>query len=240
MATMKLLLPSVVVAALVAAAAADEGAVRATLRRVFPQSPVQSIAATPIPGVLEAAVGGQVLYITEDGRYILGGPLIDFKTNQNLTDARLEKLDAIPFDSLPLDWAIKRVQGKGTRRIAIFEDPDCPYCKKLEDELKGIDDLTIYVLLYPIDEIHPGATAKSKAVWCAKDRLKAWDEVMRTAAAPGTTDCDTPVAKIVAFGRQHRITVTPTTILPDGRRLLGAAPRADLERQLLKSTGSVR
>ncbi len=225
---------SAAMAALAVVASVDEGAARGALQRVFPQSPIQGLSKTQIPGMLEAAVDGQIFYITKDGRYILGGPLVDVQTRQNLTDARLEKINAIAFDSLPLDWAIKRVKGSGARKMAIFEDPDCPYCKTLEQTLTGIDNVTVYVFLYPIDEIHPDAAAKSKAVWCAKDRAQAWDDIMRTGAIPANAaDCDNPMAKIAAFARQHRITGTPTTILSNGRRLVGAVPRAELERQLL-------
>lgn len=233
---MERLLIVIAAASVATAARGDNAAVRATLQRAFPQSPIQGITKTPVPGVLEAAIEGQVYYITEDGRYILGGPLLDAKANRNLTEVRLEQINAIPFNSLPLDWAIKRVKGTGARRIAIFEDPDCPYCKTLEQTLEGIDNLTVYVFLYPIDQIHPDATARSKAVWCAKDRVKAWDDAMRTGTVPaGAADCDNPIAKIIDFAKRHRITGTPTTILADGRRLVGAVPRAELEAQLQKA-----
>lgn len=234
---MKGLLLAIAATASMNAAHAGEAEVRATLQRVFPQGKVQDIAKTPVPGVLEAAVEGRIVYVTEDGRYVLGGPLFDVMGNRNLTEARLEVINAIPFDSLPLQWAVKRVKGKGSRRIAIFEDPDCPYCRTLEQTLKSMDDLTVYVLLYPLESTHPGATDKSKAVWCAKDRLAAWDAVMSTGAVPAArTDCDNPVAKIVEFGNRHRITGTPTTILQDGRRLVGAVPRDELEAQLQKAS----
>lgn len=224
------------VATLVATAHADEVAVRATLQRSFPQSPIQSISKSPVPGLVEAVVGDQVLYLTADGRYLLGGPLFDVKANRNLTEARLEQVNAIPFDSLKLDWAIKRVKGNGARRIAIFEDPDCPYCRVLEQTLTSIDNLTVYVFLFPIDQLHPEAAAKSRAVWCAPDRAKAWDEVMRTGAVPaGAPQCATPMANIADFAKRHRITGTPTTILADGRRLVGAVPRAQLERELQRA-----
>ena len=230
---MKRLFLAIVAAAVTAAGSADEVAVRPTLQRAFPQSPIQDISKTPVPGVLEATIDGQIFYITEDGRYLLGGPLIDTKESRNLTETRLEQINAIPFGSLPLDWAFKRVKGTGARRIAIFEDPDCPYCKALEQTLAGIDNVTVYVFLYPIDQIHPDAAAKSKAVWCAKDRVKAWDDAMRTGTVPAAAaDCDNPIAKIADFAKRHRITGTPTTILADGRRLVGAVPRAELEAQL--------
>lgn len=223
-------------AVLVTATGADQSAVRATIERNFPPNTVQGIAASPIPGLFEVAVDGQVVYITNDGRYILGGPLLDAKERVNLTEARLEKLNAIPWDSLPLDLAIKRTKGTGTRRVAIFEDPDCPYCKSLEQTLNEIDDVTVYVLLYPIDQLHPQAAARSKAVWCAKDRAKAWDDVMRTGKAPANGgDCDNPIATIAGFAMQHRIRGTPTMVLADGRRVVGALPRAELEKQLLRA-----
>lgn len=230
-----MIIAAATVATVATAARADDAAARATLQRAFPRSPIQGISKTPVPGVLEAAIEGQVFYITEDGGYILGGPLLDVKADRNLTEARLEQINAIPFDSLPLDWAIKRVKGGGARKIAIFEDPDCPYCKTLEQTLAGMDNLTVYVFLYPIEQIHPDAAAKSRAVWCARDRVKAWDEVMRTGIAPAAADCDNPIGKIVEFGKRHRITGTPTTILADGRRLLGAVPRSELEAQLQKA-----
>lgn len=227
----------VIAAATVAMAArGDDAAVRATLQRAFPKSPIQGITKTPVPGVLEAAIDGQVFYITEDGRYLLGGPLIDAKANRNLTEVRLEQINAIPFNSLPLDWAFKRVKGTGARRIAIFEDPDCPFCKALEQTLAGMDNLTVYVFLYPIEQLHPDAVAKSRAIWCAKDRAKAWNEAMHTGLAPtASANCDNPIAKIADFAKRHRITGTPTTILEDGRRVIGAVSRAELETQLQKA-----
>ncbi|MEO5698208.1 MAG: DsbC family protein [Burkholderiaceae bacterium] len=223
-------------ATLTTAASADEAAVRATLERTFPQMPIQAIEKTPVPGIVEAAVGGKVFYITDDGRFILGGPLLDVAENRNLTAARLEQVNAIAFDSLNLDWAIKLVKGKGTRRIAIFEDPDCPFCKSLEKTLGEVDDLTIYIFLYPIDQLHPEAAAKSRAVWCAPDRAKAWSEIMRSGTVPaGPATCATPIKEIADFARQHRIDGTPTSILADGRRLVGAVPRTDLERALQKA-----
>lgn len=229
-------LAAALLAASTVAAQADDAAVRATLQRTFPQSPIQGITKTPVPGLVEAAVGGRVVYVTEDGLYVLGGPLIDVNAKRNLTEARLEQLNAIPFDSLNLGWAIKIVKGKGTRRIAIFEDPDCPYCKALEKTLQDVDDLTMYVFLYPIDQLHPEAAAKSRAVWCSKDRGKAWTEIMRSGAVPaGPADCANPIAKIVDFANQHRINGTPTTILADGRRVVGAVSREQLEMELQRA-----
>ena len=182
---------------------------------------------------MEAVVDNRIFYLTADGRYLLGGPLIDIKANENLTQAHLDRINAIPFDSLPLDRAIKRVKGDGSRRIAIFEDPDCPYCKKLEQEMQSVDNLTAYIFLYPIEQLHPGASGKSKAIWCARDRIKAWDDAIRTGAAPaGPADCDNPIENNLAYGREHGINGTPTAILANGHRLVGAVSRDELERKL--------
>ena len=225
-------------AALAMSATADESAVRATIEHVFPNRPVQSIVMTPA-GLYEVAVDGQLYYVTVDGHHILGGPLVDARSGVNLTQARLEKINAIPWDSLPLNLAIKRVKGAGTRRIAIFEDPDCPYCKQLEQTLNGLDDVTVFVLLYPIDELHPQAVDKSRAIWCAKDRAKAWDDAMRTGMPPASAgSCDSPIAAIADFAKRHWINGTPTMVLSDGRRLVGAVSRTDLERQLRRAANA--
>lgn len=217
------------------AAHADEAAVRATLQRTFPNA-VPELHKAPVGGLVEAAIDGQVVYVSEDGRYILGGPLIDVTANRNLTDERLAQVNAIPFDKLTLDWSIKLVKGRGERRIAIFEDPDCPYCKALEKTLQEVDNLTIHIFLFPIDQLHPQAAAKSRAVWCAPDRAKAWSEIMHSGAVPtGPADCANPIDDIAVFARQHRINGTPTLVLADGRRLVGAVPRATLEKELQRS-----
>ncbi len=217
----------------VALAHADEAAVRRTLRQNFPENAIKDISGTPAPGVMEAVVGNRIFYLTADGRYLLGGPLIDLEANQNLTQARLQQINAIPFASLPLERAIKRVTGDGSRKVAIFEDSDCPYCKKLEQEMRGIDNLTTYVFLYPIEQLHPGALKKSKAIWCAKDRAMAWDEAMRIGAVPpGPARCADPLQENIAFGHEHGIDGTPTMFLADGRRLVGAVSKAELEKQL--------
>lgn len=227
----------VIVSILSASAYADEAAVRATMRRTFPNNEVDSLQKTPVPGLVEVAIGGKVIYITEDGRYIFAGPLLDVATNRNLTDERIEQINAIPFTTLNLDWAIKIVKGKGERRIAIFEDPDCPYCKVLEETLRDFDNLTLYIFLYPIDQLHPQAAAKSRAVWCAPDRAKAWDEIMRTGAVPaGSSSCANPISNIAEFAKRNRITGTPTSILANGRRVVGAVPRAQLEQLLQQAT----
>lgn len=223
---------AVALAGWAALARADDSAIRAALAPLLQGRQIEQIAPAPVPGLFEVLAGGQLYYATGGGRYVLGGPLVDVAKRVNLTEARMEQINAIAWDSLPLNLAIKRVKGKGRRHIAIFEDPDCPYCRVLEKTLASMDDLTIHVLLFPIDKLHPQAAAKSRAIWCAQDRAKAWEEAMRSGAAAGDGSCENPIAAIAAFAERHRINATPTSVLRDGRRLVGAIPRAELEKQL--------
>jgi thiol:disulfide interchange protein DsbC len=205
---------AVAAAMMTTGAHADEAAVRTSAQRMFPDSEAPTIAKTPVPGLFEAVVGGRVFYITEDGSHALSWPLIDTRTRRNLTETRLSQINKIPFDTL-------------NTKLAIFEDPDCPYCKVLEKTLKDVADLTVYFYLFPIDQFHPEAAAKSRAVWCVPDRAKAWAEVMQTSAVPAeSAKCDDPIAQIVAIAKQHRIKGTPTMVLADGTRLVGAVPPA--------------
>lgn len=227
---------TVLLFALAPAVLADEVAIRHAIERLNPQSTVTGVSRTPVAGVFEVVVDHQIVYASEDGRYMFGGPLVNTGNGNNLTHARVEQINAIPFDRLPLEWAIKRVKGNGSRKLAIFEDPYCPYCRKLEQDLRGMDNLTIYVFLFPIDQLHPGATAKAGAIWCARDRGKAWDEVMRTGAGPsGPATCDTPVGKTIEYGHQHWVDGTPTLFLEDGRRVVGAVPPEQLEQELARA-----
>lgn len=232
----------VLMTALIALAAttpvrADEAAVRAAMQRAFPQNQVRSITKTPVAGMFEVAIGDRLLYVTDSARFIFGGPLLDVERGLNLTEASLAQMNAIPFASLPFELAFKWVNGKGTREIAIFEDPDCPYCKKFEQTLRSVDDLTVHVFLYPIEQLHPEAVTRSRAIWCAPDPAAAWKEVMKSGRVPeGVATCETPLEKIAELARQHRISGTPTTVLANGRRLVGAVDRAEFEAQLMKAS----
>lgn len=231
------ILASTAAAMLITGAHAGEAAVRTTVQRMFPDSEAPTIAKTPVPGLFEAAVDGQVFYVSEDGGHVLGGPLIDTRTKRNLTETRLAQINKISFDTLNTKLAISWVKGSGARKLAIFEDPDCPYCKVLEKTLREIDDVTIHVFLFPIDQLHPEAAAKSRSVWCAPDRAKAWADVMHAGVVPaGPAKCADPIAEISAFAKSHRISGTPTMILADGTRLVGAVPRARLEAELQRAS----
>ena len=142
----------------------------------------------------------------------------------------MQQLSAVKWDTLPLDQAIKITRGNGSRKIAIFEDPNCGYCKRFERDLQGLTDITIYVMLYPI--LSPDSLEKSKAIWCSSDRGKVWvDHMVRDAAITGDKSCSTPIDKIMTLGQSKRIRGTPTIVFEDGERVPGAIPMADLEKK---------
>ena len=215
------------------AALGDEAAVKKRFENRFPGATVTSVAPAPMPGLYEVFVEGQLLYTDADVNYILQGALIDAADRRNLTEERLGKLKGIPWEQLPLDQAVKIVKGDGKRRVAIFEDPDCPFCKRVEQELVRVDNVTMYVLLYPLESIHPGATDKSIRIWCSADRGKAWsDAVLRGVNPSGTTSCKHPIESLKKFAEARGIFATPTLVFEDGTRVAGAIPAAEIEKRL--------
>jgi thiol:disulfide interchange protein DsbC len=216
------------------AQAQDVERIRRTLTERLPQlGKIDEITKTPMPGVFEVRVGTDLFYSDSQGNFLIQGNMIDTKQRVNLTEERQEKLLAIPFNELPLKDAFTMVRGDGKRKIAVFEDPNCPYCKQFERDLQKIENVTIYMFLYPI--LGPDSTEKSQNLWCAKDRQGAWlDWMLRNkAAAKGSCDI-AAVTRNVDFGRKHKITGTPTMILTDGTRVPGAVPAAEIEKMLAK------
>ena len=198
------------------AALADEALIRRNLAPRLGGIPIEAIARTAYKGLYEIQFDGKVAYTNEDGSFMLVGSLIDSATGRNLTQDRLRRLTAIDFSALPLDQAIKRVRGKGSRRLALFTDPLCPHCRQQEKELAKIDDLTLYVFIYPFERQHPGATARGRDIWCSPDPGQAWEDFMLKGAAPKPGACPDPVAKNVALGERLRFEATPTFIFSDG------------------------
>ena len=214
------------------AAVASEATVKQAIQKKYPDIQVESVTRTPIAGIYEVFAGGEVLYVDENVDYmIVQGRLIDVRRRADLTEERLRVLTAVKFDQLPLDLAFRKVLGNGKRRLAYFSDPNCPYCKKLEPDLAKLENVTIFIFLYPV--LGQNSYEKSRAVWCSSDRVKVWDEMMLRGNPPKTAGtCDTPIEKIVAFGRRQGITGTPTLFFNDGRRVTGWIP-ADKLRKLL-------
>ena len=206
---------------------------KSTLQARLPEVQIKSISKAPIAGLYEVNLGSQLVYTDATGDYVIAGDLVDTKTRSNLTEARLAELNKVDFASLPLNRAVKVVKGNGSRRIVVFSDPNCPYCKQLESTLKSIDNVTVYTFLYPV--LSPDSVTKSKAIWCAADRAKTWEAWMinRQAPASPASNCDTSVLdKNLALGHGLNVTGTPTIILSDGRRLPGAVSASELNEAL--------
>lgn len=216
-------------------ACADEASIKKAFSEKYPKANVSSVTKLNDFGLYEIVVMSSepiILYTDEKFSFLFQGNLIETKTMADLTDQRRSKLMAIDFNSLPLDRAIKKVKGNGSRKIAVFSDPDCPFCKRIEQEFEKMTDITIYILLYPIEQLHPNAPARSRQIWCSADRQKAWDDYMLRGAAPSAKgDCENPVDMLVDFGKKKGINGTPTLVFEDGSRVPGALNVSQLEAQ---------
>lgn len=214
--------------------AASEATVKEAVLKKIPEWKSMSVTKSPIDGLYEIYVEGSGLYyVDEKANHVIdGASIVEIGTRTNLTQQRLDVLTAVKFDQLPLNLALKKVKGKGTRKLAYFGDPNCGYCKRFEQGLAKIDDVTIYVFLYPV--LGPDSIAKSKSIWCSKDRNKAWDDQLVNNIAPTAAGtCDTSsIDKALAFGKQKGITGTPTLFFADGSRVPGAIPVEQVEQRL--------
>ncbi len=214
-------------------AGANETAVRKAFAAKFPKAQVQSVTRLPYLNLYEIVVEGEVLYADEKFEYVIDGSIISTKNMTNLTEQRKRRLMAIAFDELPLDLAFKRVKGTGERKMAVFSDPDCPFCRRVENDLAKLDNVTIYMFLYPIESLHPKAPEVSRRIWCSPDKIKAWDDYMQRGVQPGGDgECANPVDRIVEFGRKKGINGTPTLIFANGDRVPGAISAAQIENYL--------
>ncbi|GAB1720664.1 MAG: putative thiol:disulfide interchange protein [Nitrosospira sp.] len=214
------------------AAHADEASLRKALLADFPGEKIESVKKTPYLGLYEVVVGDELFYTDENASFLFLGHVIDPKTKQSLTSERLQEIkDArrISMDELPLDLSIKAVKGNGKRKLVVFSDPKCPYCKRLEKELVKITDVTIYTLLYPVLN---GSLPTATSIWCSRDRLKAWDDFMLRGIAPPGKDCETPINTLVQTGQKYRVNGTPTLIFADGSVVPGMITAEVIEKKL--------
>ena len=217
-------------------AMAQEAAIRKNLAERIPQlKNIDEVSKSPIPGLYEVRVNGTDIYYSDaEGNFLVNGSIIDTRQKRNLTEERIEKLSAVPFDSLPLKDAFTIVRGSGKRKLAVFEDPNCGYCKRFEADLQKVDNVTVYMFLYAI--LGPDSDVKAKNIWCAKDRGKTWQDWMVREQSPGSNfspACDvTALARNVEFGRKHKINGTPTLLFADGSRVPGAINTAQVEKYL--------
>ena len=216
--------------------AQDLERIKSELRKKVPEAPVDSVRKVPYGGLFEVTIGSEVFYTDENASFLVLGSIVDLKTKENVTELRMRQLNKVDFAQLPFDSAIKIVRGNGSRKVAIFEDPNCGYCKRFERDLAGVNDITVYVFLYPI--LSEGSVVKSKAIWCSPDKGKAWMDVMvRDMAVSGDSTCSNPIDKNLAFGQGKRIQGTPTIIFEDGERVPGVMVMADFEKKLASAKG---
>jgi thiol:disulfide interchange protein DsbC len=210
-----------------------EAIIKRTLETKMSGVKVEAVAKTPYLGLYEVRLDGEILYTDEKMNYIFSGNIIDAKTMQNITEKRQRELAAIKWENLPLDAAVKTVRGNGKRTLAVFSDPNCPYCKRFEKDLAKVDDITIYTFLFPI--LSQDSHEKSKAVWCSADKSKAWSELMLNGTVPTAARCDTPIDKNMELGRKYRVTGTPTLIFANGERVPGAISAEQVEKQFAQN-----
>jgi len=216
-----------------ASAQANESVIRKALTQQFPGAQISSVKPTPYSGLFEVYLDGQLIYIDAKAKYVFAGDVIDLKNRSNLTQARLNQLQAVKWDTLPLNNALKTVKGNGARKLVVFSDVDCPYCRKFEAELDKVDNITVYTFLYPIEGLHPKAVQTSKQIWCAPDRNKAWNDYITRGTVPNNDGkCANPVEATIALGAKLKVSGTPTIIFANGQRVPGMVPAAQLERLL--------
>ena len=206
------------------------------LQGLYPATRFGAINPTAWPGVFEVAMGANLAYVDVSGQYFLFGHLYDMKSQRDLTAERKENLARVDFSQLPLADAMKEVRGNGARVLAIFSDPDCPYCQKLESDLRTLTNATIYTFLMPLTSLHPAAHGKAVSIWCASDRLVTWHATMVRGEAVPRADCPHPVDRNVALGERLGINGTPTLIASDGRLLSGAGSMEQIEAWLDRTT----
>ena len=216
------------------AALADEAAIRKNLAERLPNFPkIDEVIKTPMAGLYEVRLGTDIVYTDEHGNYLIQGALIDTKSKADLTQARIDKLTAIDFASLPLKDAVLVKQGNGSRKVVVFADPNCGYCKRLEKDLLALKDVSIYTFLYPI--LGPDSTVKSKDIWCAKDPGKAWRNWMVDGQSPAKMMGSCDVAALdrnTEMGRKYKVQGTPAMVFEDGSRAPGAIPAAQIETRM--------
>lgn len=214
---------------------ANEAKVLQTLQKNYPQlGKIDKVNKANVLGLYEVVMNGRLFYTDEKARYLLNGNIYDLKSGRNLSEERASKLFAVEFDKLPLDLAIKRVYGKGERKVAYFADPNCSYCRKLEEEFKQLDNVTLYLFLYPV---FPGSDEKVHNIACSANPAQAWEDLMLKGMQPAAGNCGASSDKVLALGKKLKIEGTPTLIFSDGSRSPGYLPAAELESALNGAVG---
>ena len=218
-------------------AVANEAHIRKVLEAKLGGAKIEGVQPGPL-GLFEvrfrSSSGVRILYTDATATHIFVGKIYETQSDRDVTEERLRKLNAVKFESLPLDQAVKIQRGNGKRVLAMFSDPYCPACKHFEQTLQQMNDITVYVFMFPV--IRPELADHSKAVWCAPDRAKAWlDVALHGRPITSKPTCSTPVEKNIELGRSLGVNSTPTLIFADGERVTGGLRVADLSELLEKS-----
>lgn len=209
---------------------ASEADIKNSLLKKVPQiGQINQVVKSPIPGLYEVITQDHLFYTDSKAEFLIDAAVYDLKTMRNITEERSRKLFAIDFNKLPLENAVKVVRGNGERKLAVFTDPNCGFCKKLEKELLQVDNVTIYHFMYPL---FPGSAEKVRNVWCSKDRAQAWNDMMQKDILPADANCETPIEKNMALGRQLKVNGTPALVFADGTINPGYMPAAQLDKAL--------
>lgn len=224
-----------------ALSAAETAALKQQFAQKFPGASIGSIVRSPYFGLYEVQFDDTLVYTDNNLTYVFVGNVFDSATKKNLTEAKLRQINRVPVENLPLDLAFKRVKGNGARKLIVFSDADCPFCARLEKEMRTLDNVTIYTFLFPIDQLHPDAARKSKIIWCSADKAKSWDTFFSSGKLPDNKgECATPLDATQALGNSLRITATPTLIFADGSMVPGAIPLAQIETEMRNADAEVR
>ncbi|KAA8732787.1 DsbC family protein [Acinetobacter qingfengensis] len=212
---------------------ADEKTLQNKLDQTYPELHAQVTGKSPISGIYEVMVEGELTYTDDNGRYFFIGNLIDYPNKRSVSQQRMQELSRIDVKKLPLTQAIKHVKGNGQRVLYIFTDPDCPYCKQLEKDLTQVNNITLYIFPYPITALHPNAATTAQKIWCSAKPYEAWQSyVLQDKQPTGSTNCKNPIEANSQLGKQLGVDGTPTFFLKDGQRISGARSAQQIEQLL--------
>lgn len=207
---------------------ANETEIKKILLKTVPEiGQINQVSKSPITGLYEVVTQEHLFYTDEKAQFLINGSIIDLSSKRNLTEERARKLFALDFNRLPFELAVKIVKGTGERKLAVFTDPNCGFCKRLERDLQQVDNITIYQFMYPLFQ---GSEEKVRGVWCSKDKVKAWNDLMLKDVVPPEGKCSTPTEKVIALGKKLKVNGTPALIFSDGTINPGYMPAAELEK----------
>jgi len=232
----KILFSSLLIFIFSSVASADEESLKKSLIPYFPNEKIEILKKIPSLQLYEITIGDRIFYVDERAKYFFSGHLFDLKNEKNLTEERLQEIRnarKVDINSLPLEYAIQEVKGNGERKLVIFSDPNCGYCKRLEKELIHINNVTIYTFLYPILK---GSKRISEAIWCSDDKLKSWNNLMINGTTPTGKECDAPIDALLKIGKQHGFNSTPTIVFANGKTVPGMISAEIIEKKLNEST----